>query len=149
MIRWVLSPVLAELGADGRTYRRAKLADKLDATRPGKTVKYVAVISDGQPGQINGWCLCLVRAGSFAALDADAELDNALDLDYDDAQPFLDNTPNTLGWNAAKMKRVRDRMTARGVDTTGLTMDTPLWQILARIGQAIQPGWSPSGTWVR
>jgi hypothetical protein len=162
-LRWFLCPVDNETAHDGTIRRWPRIARIVDPSRPPtpgvdalgnptaipKTYRFVCAISDGQPGQVNNWCLCIVRSTDFAPLNAALDVNDLLEEAYEDGDNRLNATPNDLGWSAAKRVRVRDRLIAKGVDISGLTADSPLWRWLERVGQRIQPGWHPRGAWVR
>lgn len=130
-VRWVINPVLEEV-VDGTTYQRPKVTTLLDPGRAGKTYKHTTVILGG------GWCLSCVRGANMTALDNDAQCVNLLETDYEDAENRLVSTVRDLNWTVAKRNRVLQRLTDKGIDTTGITLDTALWQILLRVAQALQ-----------
>lgn len=142
-IRWVINPVIETI-VDGTTYRKAKVASLLDAGRVGKYYRCVSHIYDGAT-----WCLTFVRGANFLTLDADPEVINLLERDYEDADDVLSKTPRQLGFPGAKLQRIRARLEAKGVDTTGLTVDSTLAEILERLGNKIQAGCNPRGLWYR
>ena len=165
MLRWVLCPVVESTWPDGTRVRVPKVSQMADPSRPPilsrlddgtsvlvpRRVRFSTVISDGLPGQVNGWCLCLVRSADLTVLTADPEVIDALEgEDYDDGDNRLATTPRLRGWSGAKLTRVRTRLDARGIDTSGLSADTPLWQILRRVGRRVPPHFpGPAGTSVR
>ena len=143
-IRWWVCPVVEEPHPDGGVIRYPKIARIID---PGTGLFYgfSAAIADGRPRAI-----CFVRGQDFSALAADPECVDPFEaLNYEDTQNMLAETPNTLGWSPARQSRLRTRLINWGVDGTGLTGDTPLWQILKRIMSTIHPVFQPQGTWVR
>lgn len=105
-------------------------------TEPGRTknYQYSAAIDVGD------WCLLLVRAQNFAAIDADTSIINLFEGTVAEAKAFLSETPRSLGWSAARLNRIRQRIEALGISTAGLTMDSTIETILNRIGQQIDPG---------
>lgn len=132
-IRWVINPVIETVDGDTTT-RLPKVFTLSDPGRPGKTYQHSSIILDSA-----NWCLSFVRAADMSTLDADAQCINLLETDYEDVDDTLAKTVRDLGWSAAKRNRVLQRLTDKGVDTTGITLDTALWQILVRIAQAFYP----------
>lgn len=110
---------------------------------PGRGKRYIRAslyhINKGQ----RTWALSLIRGLDFTPLDADAEIINIFEADFTDPRDLLDMTPNSLGWNAARLTRIRNRITAKGGITTGLTGTTPLITWLVRIGQILNPAFDP------
>ena len=159
MVRWFVCQVDSD--AHGRWPRLSRIVDPSrpavpgedhagNPTLQGKFYRYVCVISDGKVGQVNAWCVCLVWSrGDFAPILAAAQIVDLFEQSFEDIGNWLATTPKGLGWSNAKMIRIRDRLIARGVDVTGITPDTPLWRILWRIGQRIQPGWDPRNVMLR
>lgn len=137
--RLIYGPVVTN--GDSRWPKVAALADP--GATVGKVYGHVSAISDGQPGQVNDWCLSLVVGSNLSAVDADAELVNILEEaggTVAGIRAMLLQSPNDLGWNAARRTRVQNRLTAKGADLTGLTANSPLWQFLNRLGQVVMPG---------
>lgn len=130
-IRWVICPVITTPKIDPDTGlpgsnpgpRRAKIADM--------GFDYSAMI-DTQ-GRFN-WCLCFVRADDFAPLDAESEVINVLERDYEDGENFLATSPRDNGWNQGRINRVKNVLSSRNVDVTPLGLDTPLWRWLEAVG---------------
>lgn len=93
------------------------------------------------------WCVCLVHGVSWTPIDADAEISNLFsnlvpsDFEIADGNliAFHLQLPSELGWSGARLTRIRNRLIARGVDTTGLTASSPIWRWLERIGQMLDP----------
>lgn len=77
----------------------------------------------------------------MSTIDGDAQCIDLFEGDYEDqnGKDYLDRTVRGLGWSAAKRNRVLQRLTDKGVDTTGITLDTALWEILVRIAQTFYP----------
>lgn len=93
------------------------------------------------------WSVCLVKGASWTNLNADGEttnlFSNLVPSDFEIAdgnlRAFHLQQPNELGWPAARLTRIRNRIIARGVDVTGLTGSSPIWRWLERIGQTLDP----------
>jgi len=160
MTRWVISPVIAEIMSDGRTHRFPKLAEKEDLGRP-RTISlddpipgesrliiprfgWSAAISDGQPGQINDWCLCFVRGVDFSAIDTDIGISTLLEL----VPGLLDKTPDLENWPNRQFGQFRGKLVAKGVATSEVRRDRPLGQMLQVLGRIVQSQFSPRGTFV-
>ena len=158
MIRWVISPVII----DGNT-RRAKVFTLPDLGRPPVTgldgegfpitaqPTYIgsAAISDGAAGQVKVWCLCFVRGVDPASMNADPTIVNVLERDYDDAvETLLNKTPRAEGWKQPKLTTLKSKLSAKGVVVADITLDTPFWEILQRLGRVVNFAFRPKGTWV-
>jgi hypothetical protein len=117
--RWYLCPVVGT-GTEDDSYR-AKVADF--------GVNHIAVIPskpDGTPRF--GWCLVKVNAASFAALDADADLDGF---------PLVSLDATVASLPAGARTRLRAALERRGIDTSDVTGSTPLRAILRRLGRLL------------
>jgi hypothetical protein len=139
-IRWVINPVV-ETTVGGTTYRRSKVATLVDPGRTGpggtpKTYKHSTIIAGA------AWCLSFVRGTTMTTLDADTDCIHLFEQDYEDADDITASTVADLGWNAAKITRVRNRLEAKGVDTSGYTGATPLWQIARDLARALIPSFT-------
>lgn len=147
-IRWVISPIVIDQGV-----RRPKVATLVDPGRPPTGVDDIGVLIPHtyKHSSVCGavWCLSFVRGVDLSVLDADQQCIHVFEQDYEDSQGFLDQTPRSLGWTNARLNRIRDRLSSRGVDVTGLTADSPLWEIAQRLGRHLHGRFQPRGTWVR
>jgi len=132
--RWIICPVVTitipdnDGGLDD-VFRAPKIHAYIEPGR-NKRYQHTSAIHD------SNWCLSLVKADDFTLLDADPEIINLLEIDFVDFVHF-DLTLRQLGVNAARLTRIKNRMIARGVDVTGLTLDTPIETILDRIASMI------------
>lgn len=138
--RWIICPVDAVQVTDPESGNTATVhAPRVYwAQEPGrgKPHRFSAVIAD-PPG---AFALCLVRANDFSAVEG-AAFENALDgEEIDDATDLLALTPRMLGWNNNRLNRVRTKLSNRGIDTAGITMDTPFEVILDRLAEWVAPG---------
>lgn len=203
-IRWVISPVVEELGSDGRAFRYPKVSRIADPGRPfdirtwdvygalqsdfsDEAIIEKAVVSlptateadvlegytsDDYPylyfraadmgvstayktyghssaiGTEN-WCLSFVRGVDMLALDADAEIEDVLEHDYEEADNYLAETPNSLSWSDSKTNDFKGKFEVKGVDYSGLTKNDQLWAWLQRSGEYVMAGFTPKGTWVK
>jgi hypothetical protein len=138
--RWVLNPVVllditdAETGQVIEQTRIAKAGALIEPGR-GKRYQHVSIID------APNYALTFVKAVDFSALDADSQIINLFEGNVNALRDWLDETPNTLGWNAARMTRIRNRLAARGIDTTELTMNSTIEQILDRVAGVIGGSW--------
>ena len=142
--RWVLSKVVETVQEDGTVLRRAKVSDVPDPGRPGKSVRYSALIPEGSE-----WALCFVRAADLSKLDGDPEIIGILEHDHEDRENLLAKTPHELGWPIDKIERVQRRLAQRGVDVSKHSDETPLFAMLRDLGRTMDSVWEPRGTWVR
>lgn len=92
------------------------------------------------------WCIVRVRANDFTSIDADAECVDVLEKlsDVSNAttkqELFAWLKSHTVGdVPAAARSRINNRLTAIGVSTTGITLQTPLWDVLMRVFRAVEP----------
>jgi len=85
-----------------------------------------------------------VESSSLAALD---QVPGVFYI-FDEDEPMtfrnflteLQPSPRARGWNTGKWNQVQNLMNRKGVDTTGLTIDTPVNEILQRVREAISAG---------
>jgi hypothetical protein len=123
MIRWAVNPIDEET-VDGRTFRRPRVSSL--------GYNHSTVVMGAN------WCLSFVRGDDFTALGADPQCLDLLEDDYDDsAGSLIDRTVGDLAWSTAKRQRVLAKMEARGVDTSGYTLSTPLHRILRDLGRRL------------
>lgn len=133
-IRWYLCPVEMrdiEYEDDVERVRAPRVRFLIEPGR-NKNYQYTAAIA------VKSWCLVKVLAEDWTAIEADSQCIRLLEGD-EDTPGLLDKTPRQLGFSAARMIRIRDRLQGYGVDTTGLTMDSTLEEILDRVVQALAP----------
>lgn len=146
MLRWVVCPVIEDIPTPdedwvgpGEPVRRPKLAGLIDPST-GREYAWSAAID------LKNWCVVAVFGNDFTPLDADSQIISLLEMDFEGAEDVrLLQTPKLLGWNAARVNRLRTRLEARGVDTTGLTNTSPLIDWLRAILKAIHPAYEPVG----
>ncbi len=136
------SEVLKDYTSDDYPYLYFR-ADDLGLTGAFKTYGHSSAIG------AENWCLSFVRGVNMAALDADLEVDDVLEHDYEDADGYLANTPNSLSWSDSKTNNFKGQFEVKGVDYTGLTKDDQLWAWLQRSGEYVMKGFTPMGTWVK
>lgn len=156
-VRLVICPVDVEVYPDGMLSRTPRVGNIPDPGKPPFmdpedgliTPKCVfnTAISDGQPGQENDFCFCVVAAIDLSAVDDDPEVETLFEISddqpLDDLHAWLNNTPKGLGWQTSKLNAVKGRLNGRGVPSTGLTEDEPLWAFANRIARkySTTPGW--------
>ena len=167
-LRWIICPVVTSAFVPGygisRHPRVVELVDAGLLPVPGvddeglptllpKTYAFSAAISDGQAGQVNDWCLCLVRYVDPFSLNTEALATpttflNVLERDYEDAEAFLARSPVQENWSNQRINRLRNLVNQRGASVSGLTGASAFWEWLARLGSIVRPGFEPRGTWV-
>lgn len=89
------------------------------------------------------WVLSLVRGVDWSVIDADASCINLLEGQHTNGDGILDRSPRSLGYTNARLIRIRDRLIAKGMDTTGLDIDSTIGAWLRRAGQLIAPDFEP------
>lgn len=136
------SEVLSAYTSDDYPYLYFR-ADDLGLSTAYKTYGHSSAI-----GTLD-WCLCFVRGVDMTALDADLEIDDVLEHDYEDIDDYLAETPNTLSWSDNKMDSFKGNFEVKGVDYSGLTKNDQLWAWLQRSGEYVMAGFTPKGTWVK
>jgi len=67
------------------------------------------------------------------------ETDNEAAWDWN-FESLISQTPNSRGWPVQKMIRIRDFLSAHGVDVSGLNMNSTIKDILIRIRDAVING---------
>lgn len=128
--------------------REPLLGSLPDIARPGKSMRWSAVISDGALGQHNDWCLVSVRAVDLAPLRDYPDIIDVFGFDGDGRDDTLDRRPRELGWNGnGNIRRLRTLLGDRGVVNPVIDPDQPLRRILQHLGDLIQPGWRPRDVW--
>lgn len=154
-VRLVIQPVvfvsdarrpLSETLADpGRPAVQVLLDDRTLVVVP-KALVHTSAISDGSPGQRNEDCLSLVAGVSLAKLDTAPGVTTLFETGSDQTLSnksawLINNTPDSLNWNAAKRARVLGQLTKLGVDIVGLGGNTPLYLIANRLGKLWSLSW--------
>lgn len=128
--RWLLCPVIGA-GTEDDPYR-AKVQDY--------GVDHSAVIPslpDGTPRF--GWCLVHASANDFAAILADAQVDAFPDR-------LIDTRIGDLP--AGVRNALRTRLEARGIDTSDVSGNVTLRQIIRRIGKLLDGNFGEDDTGV-
>lgn len=122
---------------------------------PGRGKRYNRISTFFMQTTTTGFALSMVRGTDFTPIDADSQCINLFcdttnsDFSVADPEAFLDLTPQQLGWTNPRLNRIRNRMSARGIDTTGLTNATPIRDWLTRVGQAFEgANYGPRKNWV-
>lgn len=135
--RWVISPIVWVTNEEGQPYRVPKAATIID---PGRGKVYM----HSSCADIKDWALSLVLGTDLSALLADPQV---VDLFGQDGGPeLLDRTPGDLGFKAGQVNTLKNKLAARGVDTTGLTITTPIEIWLDRLATAVAPCFRARGT---
>lgn len=139
--RWVVCPVIL----DGEV-RKPKVSILEDPGRDpvfdeetqgfiNKTYRYSSAVS------IRNWALCFVSGADLSGLDADFEVIDLFerDFDFDTRESIMATTPRQLGWNNGRLNRLINLMSNNGVDTAGLGLDSPFEEFLFRLGDVHAP----------
>lgn len=131
--RYYICPVVGS-GVIGDTYR-AKALDY-------PTLETSSAINIA----LKSWCLVRVKANDFTAIDADAEcvdiFERLSDVSGANTKPEIIawlKSKNVGDYPAAVRNRIQNRLTAIGVDTTGITLQTSLWDVMLRIFRVFEP----------
>ena len=161
---WVLSP--AQVDGDGnRITYVSTLEDKTlgnpHPSLPGvviydnyRTADVVSVLEDlPPPNEVPDWTLSFVRTDDLSNLRKDSNIAFVFERGHVDLEYFLGKTfeqniflPDEqealieVAEAFAKVQASPFRQAAEG--------PSPLWEVLSEIGQILQPGWTPYGTWV-
>ena len=91
------------------------------------------------------WALVRVDTDDYTAIDADADCIDVLEKITDIAGITKSEIVTWLKARtvadvpAAMRNRINNRLTAIGVSATGITLSTPLWEVLVRVFRAIEP----------
>ncbi len=151
--RLVICPVDVEVGADGITRRRPRVGNIPDPGKPPfidpengliqPTCVFNSAISDGQPGQENDFCFCVVAAIDLSAVDADPKVETLFDLaddqPLDDLHAWLVKTPKDLGWKPNKINKIKGKLNKEGVASSDMTEDSALWKWANRVAGKYAP----------
>lgn len=156
-IRWVICSVIEQDGGKVRLPLVATIPDpgippEQGVDDDGNPIIVFPTYAHSSVIDVGNWCLSFVRGVDMSGLDGNPDVINVFepDSDFEDVDGFLAKSPNELGWFLGKVKRIKRRLENKGADFTGLTMDSPLWEILKRIGMVIWPNFKgPKGTWVK
>jgi hypothetical protein len=152
--RWYLSPVALRTLDQGDSVEQVVCPKEHLYIDPARNKRYSRTSTFFMTSETEGWALSMIRGVDFGPIDADPECVNVFanlsndDFSIDDPAPFLDRTLRDLAWPAARLGRLRNRMIARGVDTTGLTLDSTIRECLIRIGQKASARYRPDRDWV-
>ncbi len=161
---WVLSP--AQVDADGKriTYV-STLEDKtLGSPHPSlpgvsiydnyRTADVVSVLEDlPPPNDIPDWTLSFVRTDDLTNLRKDSNIAFVFERGHQDLEYFLGKTfvQNIFGpdeqESLIELAEAFDGVTDSNFRSRAENPE-PLWEALSEIGQILQPGWTPYGTWV-
>jgi hypothetical protein len=142
-IRVYFCPIVGD-GLTTETAFRAKLAGlvpQVSASIPHNP--------DGTP-KFN-WALAVARATSWSVVNADAALERIFGIDLPDTietwaelKAFLQS--KTVGdIPLARRQALNDKLTARGIDTSQVRLQTTWWQVLRGIVRHLNDGVLPSG----
>jgi hypothetical protein len=132
-VRYYICPVIGD-GTSANPYR--------PKVRNYPTIETSAAIDFA----LRNWCLVRVLANDFTAIDADAECVDLFERLSDVSGATTKSEivswlkAHTVGdVPAAARNRIQDRLTAIGVSTTGITLQTTLWEVVIRIYRTLEP----------
>lgn len=136
-VRYVVCPIVGT-GAEADPYR-AKVADY--------GANHTCAIPTGPTGApLRSWCLVAVNAADLTAIDADPDIKDIVEKFADGfngnfaaIKAFL-RTRTVGDVPVAKRTAINARLTALGVNTTGLTLTSTLWEVAQRIKNFLEPG---------
>ena len=103
-----------------------------------KVMLYPHVATSGVNQLGTNWCLIRVEASSFAAIDADPECRDVFEALADASNTSKANLiawlkTNTLGsLQAPRRNSIQNRLTTLGVDLTGISNASSLWDVVVR-----------------
>mgnify|MGYP001573658722 CR=1 FL=1 len=136
-VRLVICPIIGT-GTEDDPYR-AKVADYGG--------HHACAIPTGPLGApMKSWCLAAINAADLTAVDANPDIRDVVEGFADGfngsraaLRTFL--STHTVGdVPALKRAAINARLTALGVDTTGLTLASTLWDVIQRIKDVLEPG---------
>lgn len=133
--KYYISPIIGN-GSEDNPFR-AKISDY-----PGVSCSSIIPSKpDGTPRFT--WTLVYVSGLDFSALDADLEIKDVFEkfasgVSFGEIQVFLKS--KTVGDLAVtKRSAVQTYLTALGVDLTGVTLSTQLWDVVKRVKNHLDP----------
>lgn len=95
---------------------------------------------------LRNWCLVRVKANDFTAIDADTQcvdvLERLSDISGANTRQELEawlKLKKVGDYSAAIRNRIQNRLTAVGVPTDGITLQTTLWDVLLRVYRVFNP----------
>lgn len=142
-MRWVINPIDITVTSIGEPLPGGGTAARLYRARVPRVFtlgfQHSSWATSGvNLGQENDWCVSLIKATDFSAIDADPEIINAVGIDLEPGDGGLAESPNTLRWDQARKDRFRQVFTDKGADTADLTDNSPLWAWLERLGDLLE-----------
>lgn len=161
---WVLSPAQVD-GAGNRITYVSTLEDKeLGSPHPSvpgaiiyenyRTADVVSVLEDlPPPRDIPDWTLSFVRTDDLTNLRKDSNIFFVFERGHLDLEYFLGKTFSQNIFLPDQQEDLIERAETFGKVSDSNFRSTsevqePLWMALSEIGQILQPGWTPRGTYV-
>src|SRR3990167_736331 len=157
--RWVLCPVVMIQPVDavgtptGSSYRAPKFRLYQDPGKPllsgideesGVPFSHRKSYTHSSVIDTPTVCVSMVRGVDFSPLDADADIVTLADDDIP-----LDRTLRSAGWTQSRFTKILTRLRQLGGDETDLTLDSPLFRLIVRLGQRIRTDFNNTrGTFV-
>jgi hypothetical protein len=141
-IRVYFCPIIGD-GLTTETAYRPKIAGLVPAMSA-----FIPHNHDGSPKF--PWVLVVARGTNWTVADADAALERIFGIDLPDdidawaeLKAFL-QSKTVRDIPAARRQAINNKLTARGIDTSQVTLDTTWWQILRGIVRHLNGGVLPS-----
>lgn len=144
-IRIYICPIIGT-GADNDDWRASGVPQNYSSIIPSNPV-------DGSP--LFPWALVVARATNWSAQDANATLERLFGIDLPDTvdtwaeMKALLQSRTVADIPAARRQALNDRLTARGIDTSQVTLQTTWWQVLRGIVRHLNGGVDSKGDGVR
>lgn len=115
---------------------------------------FIAVASDGLPGQVNDIALCHVRVDSQNGTNVLVQDPQVVDLLEEGIDPalrlaYLNSTPRTEKWNQKKLDNLKKKLeryldrNGLPIDVSDLTLDTTIREILRKVGVILSDTFNP------
>lgn len=139
MIRYYVCPIVGT-GLPGDSYRPKVQDYPHRSTAP-------AILDDGTGKPAKTWCIVKVEADDFTAIDADPECEDILEK-ITDALGVNATKAQIISWlkthtvrdlSATRRNRIDSRLTRLGIDTSGITLNTTLWDVVLLVFRAQEP----------
>ncbi len=95
-------------------------------------------IGRNRPSHVATWCLCRIDCSDMAGIDADPEVEDLFEEDEPDWHAMERQTGRQRGWSQGRMNRALNRLASRGVNTTALTLDSRLQDVVDKVKSFVE-----------
>lgn len=139
-IRYYICPVVGT--GTGQDPQRPKVADYHKVSAP---IHYSAAIATGPTGlTVKPWCIARVEGVDLTAIEADPQ---CVDI-FEKLTNAVGTRAEVISWlkthavadvPAAMRTRISTRLSALGIDTTGITLTTTLWDVVVIVFREHEP----------